>query len=66
MFSAAEEITSTLSRPAAFAHNFGLAGVAASADAAGGVPTAGRIAVVIGIVFVLAISLLNMPKKADA
>ena len=51
---------------AAFAHNFGLAGVAASADAAGGVPTAGRIAVVIGIVFVLAISLLNMPKKADA
>ena len=51
---------------AAFAHNFGLAGVAASADAVGGVPTAGRIAVVIGIVFVLAISLLNMPKKADA
>ena len=51
---------------AAFAHNFGLAGVAASADAAGGVPTAGRIAVGIGIVFVLAISLLNMPKKADA
>ncbi len=51
---------------AAFAHNFGLAGVAASADAAGGVPTAGRIAVVIGIVFVLVISLLNMPKKADA
>ena len=51
---------------AAFAHNFGLAGVAASADAAGGVPTAGRIAVVIGIAFVLAISLLNMPKKADA
>ena len=51
---------------AAFAHNFGLAGVAASADAAGGVPTAGRIAVVIGIAFVLAVSLLNMPKKADA
>ncbi len=53
---------------AAFSHNFGLAGAAASADAAGGVPTAGRIAVVIGIVVVLVVSILNMPrnKKAEA
>lgn len=51
---------------AAFSHNFGLAGVAASADAAGGVPTAGRIAVIIGILVVLAVSHLNMPKKVKA
>lgn len=51
---------------AAFAHNFGLAGAAANAESAGGVSTAGRIAVIIGILVVLAVSLLNMPKKADA
>lgn len=51
---------------AAFSHNFGLAGVASSADAAGGVPAAGRVAVAIGIAAVLAISLLNMPRSKKA
>ena len=51
---------------AAFAHNFGLAGAAANAESAGGVSTAGRIAVIIGILVVLAVSLLNMPKKKEA
>ncbi len=56
---------------AAFAHNFGLAG---SADAlneagelvAGGVGTAGRIAVLLGFAVCLAVSLLNLPKKEEA
>lgn len=49
---------------AAFSHNFGLAGAAASKAAdgtvtAGGVGTAGRIAVIIGIVVVLIIAIIN-------
>ena len=50
---------------AAFSHNFGLAGAAASADAAGGVGTKGRIAIIIGFVVFALISVLNMPKKED-
>ena len=49
---------------AAFAHNFGLAGAAASADAAGGVGIKGRIAVVIGLVAMAAIAYFNIPKKS--
>ena len=49
---------------AAFAHNFGLAGAAASADAAGGVGIKGRIAVVIGLVVMAAIAYFNIPKKS--
>ena len=49
---------------AAFAHNFGLAGAAASADAAGGVGIKGRIAVVIGLVVMAAIGYFNIPKKS--
>lgn len=48
---------------AAFAHNFGLAGAAASADAAGGVGIKGRIAVVIGLVLMAVIAYFNIPKK---
>ena len=50
---------------AAFSHNFGLAGAAASADAAGGVGTKGRIAIIIGFVVFAVISVLNLPKKED-
>ena len=49
---------------AAFAHNFGLAGAAASADAAGGVGIKGRIAVDIGLVVMAAIAYFNIPKKS--
>ena len=49
---------------AAFAYNFGLAGAAASADAAGGVGIKGRIAVVIGLVVMAAIAYFNIPKKS--
>ena len=49
---------------AAFAHNFGLAGAAASADAAGGVGIKGRIAVVIGLVVMASIAYFNIPKKS--
>ncbi len=56
---------------AAFAHNFGLAG---NADAlnevgeivVGGISTHGKVAVCIGLVVVLAVSLWNLPKKAAA
>ena len=48
---------------AAFAHNFGLAGAAASADAAGGVGIKGRVAVVIGLVLMAVIAYFNIPKK---
>ena len=51
---------------AAFAHNFGLAGAAASADAAGGVGTKGRIAIVIGFVVFALISVLHLPEKEEA
>ncbi|MGM9588800.1 MAG: YedE family putative selenium transporter [Faecousia sp.] len=50
---------------AAFSHNFGLAGAAASADSAGGVGIKGRIAIIIGFVVFAAISALNLPKKED-
>ena len=50
---------------AAFSHNFGLAGAAASADAAGGVGIKGRIAIVIGFVVFAAISALNIQKQED-
>jgi len=53
---------------AAFAHNFGLAGNPDSLSEAGelvvgGISTAGKVAVLLGIVVLVAISLLNMPKK---
>ena len=51
---------------AAFSHNFGLAGAAASADAAGGVGTKGRIAIVIGFVVFALISVLHLPEKEEA
>ena len=51
---------------AAFAHNFGLAGSAASESSAGGVSTNGRVAVVLGIVIVLVISIVNSMKKQEA
>lgn len=50
---------------AAFSHNFGLAGAAASADAAGGVGIKGRIAIMIGFVVFAVISVMNLPKKED-
>lgn len=50
---------------AAFSHNFGLAGAAASADAAGGVGIKGRIAIIIGFVVFAVISVMNLPKKED-
>ena len=51
---------------AAFAHNLGLAGSAASESSAGGVSTNGRVAVVLGIVIVLVISIVNSMKKQEA
>ncbi|NLU24028.1 MAG: YedE-related selenium metabolism membrane protein [Clostridiales bacterium] len=52
---------------AAFAHNFGLAGNAASvADGVlnpGGVSTAGKVAVIVGFVVCLIVALTHMPKK---
>ncbi|MBQ1280952.1 MAG: YedE-related selenium metabolism membrane protein, partial [Oscillospiraceae bacterium] len=51
---------------AAISHNFKLAGAAASADAAGGVGTNGRIAIIVGIVVFLVISLMHLPKAAKA
>ena len=54
---------------AAFAHNFGLAGSADAMNEAkeivvGGISTNGKIAVCLGIVIMLAVSLWNMPKRA--
>ena len=54
---------------AAFAHNFALAGNPDSANDAGevvvgGIANAGKVAVVIGFVVLLAISLLNSRKEA--
>ena len=51
---------------AAFAHNFGLAGAAASADAAGGVGTKGRVAIIIGLIVFAIISVMHLPKKEEA
>lgn len=45
---------------AAISHNFGLAGSASSATAAGGVSTAGRIAVIGGIIFLVAVALCRI------
>ena len=50
---------------AAFAHNFGLAGAAASADAAGGVGIKGRVAIIIGFVVMAVVSVMHLPKKED-
>ena len=50
---------------AAFSHNFGLAGAAASADSAGGVGTKGRIAIIIGFVVFAVISAMNIQKQED-
>ena len=50
---------------AAFSHNFGLAGAAASADAAGGVGIKGRVAIIIGFVVFAVISVMNIAKKED-
>ena len=54
---------------AALAHNFGLAGNPDSLNEAkelvvGGIATNGKIAVCLGIVIMLAVSLWNMPKRA--
>ena len=50
---------------AAFSHNFGLAGAAASADSAGGVGTKGRVTIIIGFVVFAVISALNIQKQED-
>ena len=56
---------------AAFAHNFGLAGNPDSKSEAGelivgGISTAGKIAVVLGLVVMLVVVILNLPKKEEA
>ena len=56
---------------AALAHNFGLAGNPDSKSEAGelivgGISNAGKIAVVLGLVVMLVIAVMNMPKKEDA
>ena len=56
---------------AAFAHNFGLAGAAAKlsedgAYSAGGIATAGKIAVAIGFAVLLFISVVNIIRKKEA
>ena len=50
---------------AAFSHNFGLAGAAASADSAGGVGIKGRVAIIIGFVMFAVISAMNIQKQED-
>ena len=47
---------------AAFAHNFGLAGAAASAESAGGPSIAGKVAVLIGLAVMLVVASLNIAK----
>ena len=44
----------------------GLAGAAASADAAGGVGAKGRVAIIIGLVVFAIISVMHLPKKEEA
>ncbi len=51
---------------AALSHNFSLAGAAASADSAGGLSLAGKIAVGIGAAILLAVSLLYTYRKKEA
>ena len=53
---------------AAFSHNFGLAGNADALNEAqeivvGGISTAGKVAVVLGLVVMLVVSLWNLPKE---
>lgn len=53
---------------AALAHNFGLAGNPDSKNEAGqlvvgGISTAGKVAVIVGLVVLLVIAMWNMPKK---
>lgn len=48
---------------AAFAHNFGLAGAAATADSIGGPSTAGKAAVIIGLIVMLVIAAVNTFKS---
>ena len=55
---------------AALAHNFGLAGNPDSKSEAGelivgGISTAGKIAVVLGLVVMLVVVILNLPKKEE-
>ena len=47
---------------AAFAHNFGLAGAAASAESAGGPSIAGKVALLIGLAVMLVVASLNIAK----
>lgn len=51
---------------AAFAHNFKLAAAAATAEAAGGPSVNGKVAVVLGLVVMLAIALVNTAKVKSA
>ena len=56
---------------AALAHNFGLAGNPDSKSEAGelivgGISNAGKVAVVLGLVVMLVVAVLNMPKKEEA
>ncbi len=48
---------------AAFAHNFGLAGAAASAESIGGPSISGKIAVMIGLAVMLVIAAMNVAKS---
>ncbi len=48
---------------AAFAHNFGLAGAAASAEAIGGPSINGKVAVIIGIIVLLAVAFFNTKRE---
>lgn len=50
---------------AAFAHNFGLAGAAASADAIGGPSVYGKGAVIIGIIVLLIVAAVNSKKAKN-
>ncbi|MBQ8598610.1 MAG: YedE-related selenium metabolism membrane protein, partial [Oscillospiraceae bacterium] len=50
---------------AAFAHNFGLAGAAASAESIGGPSAYGKGAVVIGIIVLLVIAFANSKKAKE-
>ena len=56
---------------AAFAHNFGLAGAADSVNEAGqlvkgGLSTAGKIAVLLGLAVMLTLSLIHSEKEANS
>ena len=51
---------------AAFSHNFGLAGAAANAESAGGASSAGKVAVIIGLIVMLAVAAVNTAKAKKA